>query len=188
MGLHASQEFIGFGERISPRMPSRRNCPCKVPSHPARGFPFLCYTRGMKSSVEYLFAADIRLADEAARRQGWRVHGRSGWIKPDGVEVNFICLEEQLSVVGMDVTIYFVGELSERTLQTEVDQAPQMIWTRCVLPSRSSHIACHCPRCRVTRLRPIGWLPRISMGLTIAQLSEGLRCAECGGPLPSVKL
>ena len=44
-----------------------------------------------------------------------------------------------------------------------------------------THIECHCPRCRMTRLRPISWLPRISMGLTIAQLSERLRCAECGG-------
>ena len=44
-----------------------------------------------------------------------------------------------------------------------------------------------CPRCRMTRLRPISWLPRISMGLTIAQLSERLRCAECGGQLQSVK-
>ena len=34
--------------------------------------------------------------------------------QPDGVEVNLICLEEQLSVVGKDVTIYFVGDLSER--------------------------------------------------------------------------
>jgi hypothetical protein len=68
----------------------------------------------MESSVEYLFAANIRIADEAARRQGWRVHGRSGWIKPDGVEIHFICLEEQLSVVGKDATIYFVGELSQR--------------------------------------------------------------------------
>jgi hypothetical protein len=68
----------------------------------------------MGGSVEYLFAADIRLADEAARRQGWRVHGQLGWVKPDGVQVNFICLEEQLSVVGKDVTIYFVGDLSER--------------------------------------------------------------------------
>ena len=29
------------------------------------------------------------------------------------MEVNFICLEEQLSVVGENVTIYFVGDLSE---------------------------------------------------------------------------
>lgn len=27
------------------------------------------------------------------------------------------------------------------------------------------------PRCRMTRLRPVIWLPRISMGLTTAQLS-----------------
>ena len=68
----------------------------------------------MESSVEYLFAASIRLSDEAARRQGWRVYGRTGWLKPDGGEVNFICLEEQPSVVGKDVTNYFVGELSEK--------------------------------------------------------------------------
>ena len=37
-----------------------------------------------------------------------------------------------------------------------------------------THIVCHCPRCRMTRLRPISWLPRISMGLTIAQLSARL--------------
>jgi hypothetical protein len=38
-----------------------------------------------------------------------------------------------------------------------------------------THIESSCPRCRVIRLRPIEWLPRISMGLTIAQLSERLR-------------
>ena len=43
------------------------------------------------------------------------------------------------------------------------------------------------PRCRMTRLRPMSWLPRISLGLTIAQLSERLRCAECGGQVDSVK-
>jgi hypothetical protein len=37
------------------------------------------------------------------------------------------------------------------------------------------------------RLRPISWLPRISIGLTIAQLSARPRCAECSGPLHSVK-
>ena len=50
-----------------------------------------------------------------------------------------------------------------------------------------THIACSCPRCRMIRLRPMSWLPRISMGLTLAALSARLRCAECGGPLQSVK-
>ena len=50
-----------------------------------------------------------------------------------------------------------------------------------------THVECYCPRCRMTRLRPISWLPSISMGLTIAQLSVRLRCAECGGQLHSVK-
>ena len=50
-----------------------------------------------------------------------------------------------------------------------------------------THVECYCPRCRVTRQRPISWLPRISMGLTIAQLSERLRCAECGSQIYSAK-
>jgi hypothetical protein len=29
-----------------------------------------------------------------------------------------------------------------------------------------THAECFCPRCRVIRLRPISYLPRISMGLT----------------------
>ena len=34
-----------------------------------------------------------------------------------------------------------------------------------------THVDCYCPRRHKTRLRPISWLPRISLGLTIAQLS-----------------
>ena len=46
-----------------------------------------------------------------------------------------------------------------------------------------THVECFCPRCRVIRLRPMSWLPKISMGLTLDRLSRRLRCAECGGPL-----
>jgi hypothetical protein len=42
-----------------------------------------------------------------------------------------------------------------------------------------THIECFCPRCRVIRLRAMGWLPRISMGLILAALSARLRCVEC---------
>ena len=42
-----------------------------------------------------------------------------------------------------------------------------------------THVDCYCPRCRMTRLRPISWwLPHI-----LAQLSARLRCAE-GGASP----
>ena len=30
-----------------------------------------------------------------------------------------------------------------------------------------THIECFCPRCRMIRLRPMSWLPKISMGLTL---------------------
>jgi hypothetical protein len=66
----------------------------------------------MSVPVEYLFAASISLADQAARKQGWHPLGGTGWIKPDGNEVHFICFEEQLAIVDNDVTIYFVGDLS----------------------------------------------------------------------------
>jgi hypothetical protein len=46
-----------------------------------------------------------------------------------------------------------------------------------------THAHCYCPRCRNIKMRPIAQLPRISLGLTIAQLSARLRCAECGGRL-----
>jgi hypothetical protein len=36
-------------------------------------------------------------------------------------------------------------------------------------------------------MRPISYLPRISLGLTIAELSSRLRCFECGEPVHSVK-
>ncbi len=32
-----------------------------------------------------------------------------------------------------------------------------------------THVECSCPHCRKIRLRPMSWLPRISMGLTIAR-------------------
>jgi hypothetical protein len=50
-----------------------------------------------------------------------------------------------------------------------------------------THVESFYPLCRVIRLRPMSWLPRISMGLTLDQLARRLRCAECGGPLLSVK-
>ena len=50
-----------------------------------------------------------------------------------------------------------------------------------------THIEANCPRCRVIRLRPMSWLPKISMGLTLDALAHRLRCAECGGPLLRVK-
>ena len=39
-----------------------------------------------------------------------------------------------------------------------------------------THVECFCPRASI-RLRPMSWLPKISMGLTLAQLSSRLRCA-----------
>ena len=50
-----------------------------------------------------------------------------------------------------------------------------------------THVECFCPRCRAIRLRPMSWLPRISMGLTLEALARRLRCAECSGPLQSVR-
>jgi hypothetical protein len=50
-----------------------------------------------------------------------------------------------------------------------------------------TYVECFCPRCRVIRLRPMSWLPKISLGLTLDALARRLRCAECGGPLQSVK-
>jgi hypothetical protein len=51
-----------------------------------------------------------------------------------------------------------------------------------------THVSCHWPRCRMTRMRPKSWLPKISMGLTADQLARRLRCApSAGSPLQSVR-
>ena len=50
-----------------------------------------------------------------------------------------------------------------------------------------THVEPNCPRCRMIRLRGIDQHPKISMGLTLDALARRLRCAECGGMLPSVK-
>jgi hypothetical protein len=66
------------------------------------------------SSAEYLFAPNLHIADRAARKQGWHAYGRTGWIKPDGGEVYFISLPEQLAAIDRHATFYFVGELSPK--------------------------------------------------------------------------
>jgi hypothetical protein len=50
-----------------------------------------------------------------------------------------------------------------------------------------THVKCYYPRCHVIRLRPISYLPRISLGLTLGQLSARLRFFECGAQVQSVK-
>jgi hypothetical protein len=64
----------------------------------------------MINQVEYLFAATVTLADQAARKQGWQPRGRADWLKPDGTEVRFICLAEQLVVVQAGQTVHVVGK------------------------------------------------------------------------------
>ena len=64
----------------------------------------------MGAQVEYLFAASVMIADQAARRQGWRPRGRTSWHKPDGVEVRFISLAGQLAIVEPGMTVHVVGK------------------------------------------------------------------------------
>ncbi len=66
----------------------------------------------MEGSVEYLFAAAVAEADQAARKQGWLPRGRAGWQKPDGTVIHFICFVEQIAIVPKDATVHLVGEAS----------------------------------------------------------------------------
>jgi hypothetical protein len=63
----------------------------------------------MSSPVEYLFAAAFTVADQAARKQGWRPCGRAAWNKADGTSVYFICLAEQLAAVPAGATVHVIG-------------------------------------------------------------------------------
>ena len=68
----------------------------------------------MSDTSEYLFASDLFIAERAARKQGWHPHGRTGWIKPDGNQVHFVCFAEQVAALDKHVTIYVVGESSPK--------------------------------------------------------------------------
>ena len=50
-----------------------------------------------------------------------------------------------------------------------------------------THVECDCPRCRMTRLRPISWLPRISMGLPSRNCQHGSAVPSAAVRLQSVK-
>ena len=64
----------------------------------------------MSGSVEYLFASNVTIADQAARKQGWRPRGRADWLKPDGTQILFICLIEQIAAVQAGQTVHVVGK------------------------------------------------------------------------------
>lgn len=57
-------------------------------------------------SIEYLFASSITLADQTARKRGWRPRGRAAWLKGDGTVVCFICFEEQLAGLPAGVKVH----------------------------------------------------------------------------------
>jgi len=68
----------------------------------------------MSSAVEYLFAATLALADQAARKKGWRPRGRTAWVKHDGTIVFFICFEKQRAAVPTGVKVHVVAGTSNR--------------------------------------------------------------------------
>jgi hypothetical protein len=83
----------------------------RVPEGCALQRPLLfCYHVVMSNRVEYLFASTVTIADQAARKQGWRPRGRADWLKPDGTIVYFICLTEQLAIVPPGATVHVVGK------------------------------------------------------------------------------
>ena len=59
---------------------------------------------------EYLFASSVTIADQAARKQGWRPNGRTSWLKVGGTTVYFIAFAEQLAVVPDGATVHVVGK------------------------------------------------------------------------------
>jgi hypothetical protein len=59
--------------------------------------------------IEYLFAVSVTIADQAARKKGWRPASRAAWLKADGTTVCFICFEEQLAAVPVGVKVHRAG-------------------------------------------------------------------------------
>jgi hypothetical protein len=64
--------------------------------------------------VEYLFATALTVADQAARKQGWRPSSRAAWLKADGTMVCFICFADQLAAVPAGVAVHRVSRGRKR--------------------------------------------------------------------------
>ena len=62
------------------------------------------------SSVEYVFAEHVDLADAFARGQGWRSYGRAQWRKRDGTVVYLLCLIVQLEIVSAGEIVHVVSD------------------------------------------------------------------------------
>jgi hypothetical protein len=65
------------------------------------------------SSVEYLFAGHIDIADAFARKQGWRSYGRAQWQKRDGTVVYFLSHLVQLEIVSANEIVHVIGHAPE---------------------------------------------------------------------------
>jgi ABC-type amino acid transport substrate-binding protein len=65
------------------------------------------------SSVEYLFASHIDIAETFAREKGWRSNGRAQWQRPDLTVVYFLSLVAQLEIVSKGEVVYVVGDEPE---------------------------------------------------------------------------
>ena len=60
--------------------------------------------------TEYLFAASIDEADQAARKRGWRPSGRAAWVKDDGTMVCFVRFKEQLAALPAGTKVHGIGD------------------------------------------------------------------------------
>jgi hypothetical protein len=78
-----------------------------------RGFLSYAITSRMSNAVEYVFGANVTLADAFARQQGWRPCSRAAWLKRDGTTVHFLCLMEQLKILATGVTVHVIGRARE---------------------------------------------------------------------------
>ena len=63
----------------------------------------------MSNPVEYLFAVSLAVADQAARKKGWRPASRASWLKADGTTVLFIPFEEQLATLPTGARVHVAG-------------------------------------------------------------------------------
>ena len=67
----------------------------------------------MSNRVEYLFAASIIIADQAARQQGWRQCSRDAWLKRERTTVYFLSLLVQLEIVSASEIVHVLGNAPE---------------------------------------------------------------------------
>ena len=72
---------------------------------------------------QFIVGKDRESVAQAVKALGWRKAGRASWLKPDGTEVHYLHLAEQIAAVTAGDTVHIVGRASKEISALKISGA-----------------------------------------------------------------